>query len=237
MTSIKVIITTLALLLSPFVHANQPPKPFTALYKVKVDGITMGEMKRSLSIADNQGSMLLQTELYTTGFISMFKHDRFEEKSLWRNGEKYPLPINYTYLYTNGKKSVFEQLNFQWDEGLVQSERDGKVTPVPIEPGTLDKLVYQMALRKDVAAGKKEINYEVADRGDIRTYRFIVHDEEPIKTPMGTYNAIKVERLSHNKERKTFLWYARELDYFVVKIVQDDDGHTFTSYLQSMSFN
>ena len=226
----------LFLLLTALPSMAGAPRPYVAMYKVKVDGISMGEMRRELQ--RDSAYQVLKTEMYTTGFAALFKDDRFTEQSRWqyRDGQL-PLPLEYTYLHTNGSNRTFEKLSFDWSTNSVDSLRDGKVTPVAIEPGTMDKLAYQIALRRDVAAGKDVINYEVADRGDIRTYRFLVRGEERINTPLGYFDAIKIERISHDTQRKTFLWLAPKLDYILIQLVQDDGGHTYASYLQSLKYS
>jgi hypothetical protein len=184
----------------------------------------MGEIERSLS-QRKDGVYVQKSLIYTTGLLSVFRGDRFEEHSFWRWQDNAPLPQRYTYHYTGGSKGeVYEQLDFDWQQMEVDSLRDGKTTTLPIEQGVVDKLSYQIALVRDLRAGKREFMYKVADRGDIRHIRYEVVGEESVDTPWGKKKTIKVKRKTLTNERITILWFAPALDYMVVKLIQNDSG-------------
>lgn len=207
--------------------------PFSALYRVEADGFEIGELKRSLRRVDD-GTYVLQTRMYTTGLAALFKPDTIVERSTWKLEEGNLLPLEYRYEYEGRGDDKLETLTFDWSDGTITSLDDGEVTLLEILPGILEKQVYQLALQQDLAAGKREISYQVADRGDIRTYRFRVVGEEVLETDIGALRTLKVERLSNSKERKTFIWCAIEHDYQLVRLVQEDDGHTFGSYIEKL---
>jgi hypothetical protein len=88
---------------------------------------------------------------------------------------------------------------------------------MPLIPATLDKLLYQIQMMLDLAAGKTELNYQVADGGLMKDYRFAVQaDKESLKVPFGNFETIVVTRLSD--DRITTFWCAADLDYLPVKI-------------------
>jgi len=201
-----------------------PIATYTAHFEVKVAGIKMGEIERSLK-ARADGLYEQSSLIYTTGFLSVFRSDRFEEHSLWRWHDDILIPQRYTYSYTGGSKGdVYEQLDFDWQEMTVNSLREGKTTTLAVEPGVVDKLSYQVALVRDLRAGKKQFLYQVADRGDIRNIRYEVIGEESVSTPWGKKKTIKVKRKTLTDERVTVLWFAPDLDYMVVKLIQNDNG-------------
>lgn len=215
------------------VRAAPYDAPFSALYRVEADGFEIGELKRSLRrIGDD--TYLLQTKMYTTGLAALFKPDTVIERSTWKLKDGALLPLEYRYEYEGRGKDKLETLTFDWSKGTVTSLDEGKVAVLDTVPGMLEKQVYQLVLQQDLAAGKKEISYQVADRGDIRTYRFRVVGEEVLETDIGPLRTLKVERLSNSKERKTFIWCAIEYDYQLVRLVQEDDGHTFASYIEKL---
>lgn len=220
--SLAVLSTSLHAATSP--QDSPPLSTYTAKFEVEVAGIKMGEIKRTLKRHDN-GLYEQSSEIYTTGFITMFRSDRFEEHSYWHWKDNAPVPQRYTYHYSGGSKGeVYEQLDFDWQALTVDSLREGKTTKLPIETGVVDKLSYQVALVRDLQAGKKEFLYKVADRGDIRHIRYEVVGKETIDTPWGKKQTIKVKRKTKTDERVTILWFAPDLDYMVVKLIQDDNG-------------
>jgi len=121
-----------------------------------------------------------------------------------------------------GKKRT-AQLDFDWQSGQVTNNVNDKPWKMAVTPGVLDKLSVQLQLRLDVKAGKEKLEYQVADGGKMKTYRFVVEGKESITTPAGTFEAIKISRdRGANSSRKTWIWLAPELDYLIVKIHQKE---------------
>lgn len=205
-------------------QAEQPPlSSYKAEFEAEVAGFKMGEIERGLNRLDS--GLYDQTSLvYSTGLLSVFRPDRFEEHSYWRWQDNGPVPERYTYHFTGNKGEFYEELRFDWEKMQVHSLRDGKTTTLPLEKGMVDKLSYQIALVRDLRAGKKEFFYKVADRGDIRHIRYKVVGRDEIDTPWGRQQTVKVKRQTLTKERVTTLWFAPALDYMVIKLVQDDGG-------------
>lgn len=211
-----------------------PITSYTARFEATVGGFKMGEIERRLR--KNEDGLYQQTSLiYSTGLLSVFRPDRFEEHSYWRWENDAPVPERYTYRFTGNKGVVYEQLDFDWDRMEVKSLREGKTTVLDIEEGVVDKLSYQIALVRDLRAGKKEFFYKVADRGDIRHIRYKVIGEEQLDTPWGKRQTIKVMRQTETSERVTTLWFAPDLDYMVIKLVQDDSGTRMSATITELS--
>lgn len=211
-----------------------PITSYTAHFEATVGGFKMGEIERRLR--KNEDGLYQQTSLiYSTGLLSVFRPDRFEEHSYWRWKNDAPVPERYTYRFTGNKGVVYEQLDFDWDRMEVKSLREGKTTVLAIEEGVVDKLSYQIALVRDLRAGKKAFFYKVADRGDIRHIRYKVVGEEQLDTPWGKRQTIKVMRQTDTSERVTTLWFAPDLDYMVIKLVQDDGGTRMSATITELS--
>ncbi len=231
-----ILLVMMILLAPPLIgHAESLPSPFNARYNVVADGFKAGEMEQRL-FRTNAHTYVFETEIYPTGLVALFKSDRFVERSVWTAEDGRPVPLEYTYKHTNGKSETLERLSFDWTRNLVISIREGEEIALPLEPGMMDKLVYQVALRRDLQEGAKQFNYQVADRGNIRDYHFRVVGNERLKTALGELDTVKLERVSKG-DRQTFIWVATGLDYMVVKLTQIDDGHTFSSTIASLSNN
>ncbi len=201
------------------------PQPFHASYSVHVNGFKVGEITRELHV-EADGTYVFENIMYTTGLVALFKKDRVTERSTWRYNDDHPKPIEYYAHYTGRSKDVTERVDFDWQRDIATSLRDGKTKEIALVPGTLDKLMHQIVMRGDIAAGKKHMEYEIADRGEIIPYVYDVVGNENVVTPRGTVNAIKV------KKGTTTFWVAPKWDYLLVKLVQENDDGTFASYLR-----
>lgn len=211
------------------VHAEPfKVETFDARYNVKLDGFKVGELQQRVALRDD-GTYLLETVMNVTGVISWFKSDKVVEQSVMRAVDDTLQPISYSYRYTGRNKDVVERIDFDWNKMQVSSLRDGKITLLPAEPGLLDKQVYQLLVRRDLARGKKKMSYPVAERSRLTTFDIVVLGEESVVTPFGKYRTIKVQRGA------TTLWCAPDLNYTVVQLAREEDGHTATSYITSLT--
>lgn len=100
--------------------------------------------------------------------------------------------------------------------------------------GTLDKSTYQLALQRDVLAGKKSMSYQVVDGDEVDTYDFRVIGPEVVSTKAGKINAIKVERVRDPAQNKriTEMWFAKQWDGLLVALRQvEKDGKEYNIML------
>ncbi len=225
---------TLLLAGLPAAEAQELPMAHHARYAVHYGIIKLGEMERRLTPL-GKGRYRLETEVHTTGLAAAFRDDRFEESSVWRMVDGKPRPERYDYHFSRDDREVVEQVRFDWEAMRFTSLRDGEESVLELPTGAQDKLSYQMALLADLRAGASEFFYKVADRGDVRHMRFRMLGKERVRTPWGWVMAIKLERVTANRERETTIWTAPSLDYMVVKLVQVENGSKSTATLLDAS--
>lgn len=106
---------------------------------------------------------------------------------------------------------------------------------VPLQSGMLDKSTYQLALQRDVAAGKKSMSYNVVEGTDVDTYDFRVIGPEKVQTKAGSIDAIKVERVRDPTQSKriTQMWFAKDWGGLLVALRQvETDGKEYNIMLQ-----
>ncbi|WP_409522594.1 DUF3108 domain-containing protein [Nitrincola sp. MINF-07-Sa-05] len=204
--------------------------PYKAIYSNEMDvGISFtGEATRELKKLDN-GSWQLSIEA-----SAMFASIR--EVSQFAVDDGLLKPLKYDYQRRVMGKNREASLSFDWENDSVTTDIENQPWRMTISPGVQDKLSYQLQMRMDLAAGKEELVYEVADGGRLQEYRFRVIGEEVIDTPLGQLKAIKVERdRGEGANRETYIWFAPELDYMVIRIHQvETDGKNYLLYLKSL---
>jgi len=203
-------------------------KPFEAHYSVYGLGLVkLGELKQRF-YRKSDDTYVLETVAFTTGMTAWFVSDRTEEQSVVRVADGTLQPLLYAYHYTGRNKDVVERIDFDWAKGEVRSLRDGKITVLPLSKGLLDKQIYQLLARRDLAQGMTSMSYQVAYRSSLKTYELKVLGKEDIETPFGTFKSLKVQ------QGATTLWCAPDLGYAIVKLAREEGGHTLTSYITSL---
>jgi len=116
------------------------------------------------------------------------------------NGRLRPLTSNDRSVLLVKKRNV--DANYNWNSnqatwtGDVKPDRRG---PVALKPGDMDALLINLAIARDLAAGKP-LNYRMVDEGRIKPMSYKVVGKEKITVAGKSYDATKVSRVDGNKE-------------------------------------
>ena len=116
-------------------------------------------------------------------------------------------------------------LVFDFTKGMVTGGRNG---PLPIEPGTLDRLSVQQAARLWVKTHLREKNpgtfvTAIADHKRVKQYTFAIKGTGRVDTPAGNFEAVQFERIDDPKTTLRF-WLSPAKDYMPVKVQHIEDG-------------
>ncbi|WP_458576350.1 DUF3108 domain-containing protein [Aliamphritea spongicola] len=127
-------------------------------------------------------------------------------------------------------------MSFDWQNHQANSQITDDPWQLDVPTGALDKLSYQLQLRLDLINGREALEYKVADDGKLKTYRFVREGEEDITTELGTFKAVKLRRdRGTNSKRQTWIWFAPELNYQLVKLLQSEkDGKQYSLVLKEL---
>jgi len=221
-TGLGTLLIALALSPSGLVQATAL-LPFRATYSATLDG--------SVAVAADAVRELKQLEdgswIFNSSADAVLAKQH--EESRFTYSEQRIRPLSYLYRRQVLGKERRVELEFDWPRQRVKTTVEDKPWHMKIPTDTQDKLSYQLQLRKDLAAGKTEFSYSVADGGLLSEYRFKVLGEERITTPDGDYDAIKVERIRDEAAgRTTHIWFAPALEYLIVKLHQtENDGKEY----------
>lgn len=206
-------------------------KPFSASYEINwKSGISLsGNTVRKLSRHEN-GEWNFESKA-SAMFASVFESSQFK----FQNNQIIPLQYHFKQSVL-GKKRVAD-VQFNWEQLKVTNTVENKPWKMPISEGVQDKLSYQLLLQQDLARGLEEFNYSVADGGKLKQYKFVVDGKETIETPIGTYEAVRIKRLRDaKKNRETYIWFAPELDYQIIKLHQiEKKDKSYTLLLKELN--
>jgi len=219
----------LACLLLLSIWASADPTPFRAVYQADYKGLPVSAIGiRELSQV--KGNKYLFTSSAKSFFTSITEQSLFH----WRDGI---VPIEYQYNRKGVGKNREDRLTFNWQKNTASFDE----TEYNIAPGTLDKLLYQVQMREDLMAAKKEVwpvmHYQIADRNRLREYEFEITGEEIIETPIGKFNTVRATRIRRDSDRITTFWMAPEYDFLLVRLKQIKDKDGFELLLKEANFN
>ncbi|MFA5679329.1 MAG: DUF3108 domain-containing protein [Pseudomonas sp.] len=221
-----------ALTLGSSLVMAQPLLPFTASYAADMKNIPVnGEAIHSLQQnADGTWNLKFRA--------SMFVAKLTEESTLALESDQI-VPLTYHYERKGLGRSRETTQSFDWAAGEVRGVHKKDAFTLPVQPGLLDKTTYQLALQRDLMAGKTEMSYIVVDGDDIEQYQFRVTGEQRVTTRNGQFDAVEVERVRDaDAKRETTLWFAKDWNYLLVRLSQiETDGQHYQIVLKKASMN
>lgn len=166
---------------------------FNADYEASAMGL-QGDGHMSITAQGNgrwQYTLTIKNSL-----VDLSQSTVFDEKDGWLR------PLSSTDLSRLLVKKKTVNTSFDWGSnqatwsGDVKPERAG---PVALKPGDMDALLVNLAIVRDVAAGKP-LNYRMVENGNAKPMLYQVAGKEKITVGGQSRDATKVVRTSGNKE-------------------------------------
>ncbi len=229
MNRLRWLLCITSLFLSNALYASEPIT-FDNTYAAKLYGFNIEVTSRLTA----QGS-----GLYEFYFDANATLGRVTETSkfAWNGKEHYAIPQEYNYKRNGVGKNRNLQLAFDWNTNQVSNSE--KKTQLPLEPEKKiqDSLSYQVQLHQDLVAGKKKFSYFITNGKKVREYKFEVDGEEVLDTPLGKVNTVRVKRVQTSDERETYAWFAKDFQYLLVRLQQEENGSAYTIYISKASIN
>jgi len=188
--------------------------PFNADYAASWKGV---EADAQITLASAGGNRWNYTLDISNKLGSARQATTFEERGgLWR-----PLSGNDTtqMLFKKSQKNA----SYDWAKGEARWSGDVKpdrMGPVKIQDGDLDAMLLNLAIVRDLGAGKP-LAYRVVDNGVVREQSYQNLGKDTVTVAGKPLNATKVSRTSENKQ--VIVWVVG--NYPVpVRILQRKDG-------------
>lgn len=207
------------------------PESFSVTYVLTMGPLSLAEMTRKL-YKNEAGHYVFESYSKPIGYARWFTDNTLLEKSEWIYHEGEMRPLKYLYDRDGSKKQRHVELSFDWENMRVTNTINNDPWSMEIVDGTLDKLLYHLAVMYDLERGDDSLSYQVADGGKLKSYEFNKLGEETVNTSHGEFRTVKLERPG---SRDTTLWCAEELYYLPVRLMQEEDGKTLTLKLKSFS--
>jgi hypothetical protein len=197
----------------PALAAAPDLKPFNADYIANYMGME-GAARMSLAPA---GASWTYTLSVKSSLATLSQSTTFDENGgQWR-------PLSGTDNSNVLIKSVKKQATYDWAKGVatwtgdVKADRAG---PVKLQAGDLDAMLVNLAIARDVAAGKP-LKYRMVDDGRAKDLAYVVSGKEKVTIDGKSQQATKVTRTDGNKQ--TVVWVVDGLPA-PARILQRKDG-------------
>jgi hypothetical protein len=225
----------LVILLLGLSPARAAPKEFTAVFDMDSAGLHLGETRWSVT-RQEAGRYVFESVSTASGLAALLAGGERLERSVWESRGERPRPLSYLYRRT-GRKAREVLVDFDWGSGIARTTSRGQTWELQVAAGTMDKLVYVLALMQDLAQGRQRLTYTLADGGKLRTYELQVTGREPLATPLGQLETVKVRRDSQSGEKETLLWCAPSLAYLPVQVEhrEEKDGRPVHMTVRAVS--
>jgi hypothetical protein len=206
-------IVTAAALALPAYAAQSELKPFDADYVANYQGME-GDARMTLSQTGGQWKYTLRVN---SSLASLSQSTTFDEKDgQWR-------PLSGTDVSAVLIKKKNKQATYDWGKGVATWSGDVKADragPVKLQAGDLDAMLVNLALARDVHAGKP-LRYRMVDDGRAKEHVYTVAGKEAIDIGGKKQQATKVQRTDGNKQ--TIVWIVDGLPT-PARILQRKDG-------------
>ncbi|WP_119718790.1 DUF3108 domain-containing protein [Cognatilysobacter tabacisoli] len=207
--------TALALA-APLAGAAAPAalKPFTADYQANYQGV---EAKGRMTLVAAGPNRWRYTLDISNSLANLKQSTVFED----RDGQWRPLSGDDRSVVL--VKKVNKSANYDWSRGVASWTGDVKpdrAGPVKLQAGDVDALLMNLALVRDVAAGKP-LRYRMVDDGRVKPMTYSVAGKESVQVGGQSQQATKL--VSTNGDRQMIIWVVDGMPV-PARIQQREDG-------------
>lgn len=199
--------------------ATQNLKPFKAEYIGFKWGDSIGKATMELSpLSDNLYSLV-----YQSSASKFFLSDKRNEHSIfsYEEGEFIAMEYHYSRKGTGSDKKLDVMFNAETKQIELSNKKKQWTETWDNET---DNQLYRLLLSHALKNKAPQIDISFVNyRGDKKQYDIRVLGTETLNVPYGQLVATKIEILRQNSSRKTYAWFANDLDFHLVRLQQFKD--------------
>jgi len=142
-----------------------------------------------------------------------------------------------SYLYQRNvlSRKRSQALDFDWKKNLVVASGK-KSAEIALKGGELDRLNHQLLIQCDLRAGKESFAYQVVDKDELELFEYQLIGEEKLETKLGKLDTVILRRKREDDDRVTTIWFAKDLDFAMVKLLQEEkkDAEAYLLYIENI---
>ena len=192
---------------------------FEAKYKISRGKKDLGTGHRKLKYLDNHSAEFS----YNTDMKWFILSDKRQELSKVKLEQQRVVPLEYSFQRSGTGPNKHYHWLFAKDQGVVKNQLKNEQLTLDYSQAIQDPLSYHLQQRVNLLTQptSTEFSYTTfSGKGNIkeRSYQFDL--EETITLPYGEIKTVRYKREVKRKRKVTYVWFAPELDYMLVKIQQ-----------------
>jgi hypothetical protein len=207
---------------APQVRAVAPGgalQPFEAHYRVSYRGLSVGGSTLRLSRGDGE-TWIYESRNLARGLARLAFPDPITQTSRFRLHDGAVQPLAYSN--DDGSRATDRdvKLAFDWSAHRVTGTAQDRGVDVPLKPGTQDALSVQIALMRELAAGREPREFLLIDKDEIKEYRYEREGDIQLDTALGRVPTVVYRSQATGSSRVTRMWLAPSLGYLPVRAEQ-----------------
>jgi hypothetical protein len=219
---IRLIVKSTAVLVAALpnlVAAADAMQPFVATYGVEWRGMGAGTSTLELEPLDDD-RWSYRSRNMARGVFRLAFPNAITQTSIFRIHDDQVVPL--IYRADDGSKSTARDisLDFDWSGRRATGTAEDEKVSVELQPGMQDALSVQIALMRELAAGRTPETFLLVDKGDVKMYRYTLDGEERVSTPLGEFDTRVYRSQREGSNRVTKLWLAPSLGWVPVRAQQ-----------------
>jgi hypothetical protein len=201
------------------VQAADAVQPFEASYSVNWHGMTAGVS--TLTLEHQEGDRwLYRSSAEARGIFRALPIGQVGMRSELEIGAEGVRPLHFTADDGTSSRKRDIDVTFDWEHLRIRGVAAEEKVDEPLTAGVQDDLSVQIALIRELAAGRVPESFKTfGDRG-MREYRYLRDGEETITTAVGMVATVVFHTERTGSPRVTRYWCAPSLGYLPVKVQQ-----------------
>ena len=219
MRNFWVLISAAVLVAAPMLAHAAPPAHVEVAYEISKDGTALADIVERLE--HGAGRYELVETWKGRGVFAL--RGAIRRSSRGTVGDEGLRPVEFADERT-GRETA--RAKFDWSAKTLTMQYKGDPQTVPLPPNAQDRLSFLIAFAF-LPLGPQPISFSVADGGGVSRYVFDVVGREPVKTPAGEFDAVKLTRRKDGPEdrRSTEIWLATARGQLPVRVlITEKDG-------------
>jgi hypothetical protein len=198
-------------------------QPFTAHYNLLRSSDIVGEATRTLKyLSNNEAEYSYKTDIEWLIFS-----DTRKETSLISLDEHKITPLQYSFKREGTGRDKSYQWQYDIAKNIAKNLKENTEVTIDFPVNIQDKLSYHLQNRLNLILHPEQklfVYPVISNSGKIKNYVYQYDGEDELMLPYGLVNTIRLKREVIEKKKITYVWFAPELNYLLVKIQQIKSG-------------